>query len=126
MRKDDMRKDRKNIPLILLVILGIVLLPALACRIGGSKPTPTPTKEVKTTPYQAEIEGKIIVDKAPVRNGPGVSFTNLGVLKKDAVVTITGISSDRDWYRIKTPPGIDPKGKECWISVLFVEQKSPQ
>jgi uncharacterized protein YgiM (DUF1202 family) len=121
-----MRKDRVAIPLFLLVILSMILFPAIACTIGEEDPTPTPTKEVKTTPYQYDIEGKVIVDGSPVRDGPGSGYTKLGTLKKDVKVTITGVSSDKNWYRIKTPSGIDPKGKECWISILFVQQTPSQ
>lgn len=120
---------RKTSPLILLLLTLVLLfgLPALACSTSDSskEPTATPTAEVKTTPYSPEKEGEVDLEDAPVRNGPGLHFEQIGTLKKGTKLVITGVSSNGDWYRLKTPAGIDPKGKEVWISVLFVKVIQP-
>ena len=119
-----MTKQRQAISILSLFLILAIVLPALACATT-STPTPTPTKEVKTTPYSETKEAEVSLEDAPVRNGPGAGFTQIGTLKKKTKVIINGISSDGSFFRIQTPAGIDPKGKECWISVIFVAVIQP-
>lgn len=122
-----MRKDHRFLPVLILTLLLFFLLPALACSTSSepAAATATHTPEVKTTPYDPTQEGEVDLEDIPVRNGPGLQFEQIGTLKKGTKLVITGISSNRDWFRLKTPAGIDPKGKEVWISVLFVKVIQP-
>lgn len=122
-----MRKDRRILPVMLLTVLLVFLLPALACSTSSdpADPTVTPTPEVKTTPYDPTMEAEVDLEDTPVRNGPGLQFEKIGTLKKGTKLVVTGVSSNLDWYRLRTPAGIDPKGKEVWISSIFVKVIQP-
>jgi hypothetical protein len=122
-----MRRASKAITVFMFSVLVMTLFPAIACSLTGeSTATPTPTLELKITPM--EIEGKIIVQDSPLRSSPGKENTQLGVIKKGEKVQVVGISSDGNWYQIKTPasvPGVI-KDLKVWISVLFVELPQPE
>lgn len=120
-----MDNRQKSLRIFLFLSVIIFIIPSLACLGSAATATPTATKEVKTTPYSETKEADVNVEGAPIRSGPGKNFEQLGTLKKNTRVKITAISSDENWFRIEKPAGLDNKGKETWISVLYVSVLIP-
>ena len=77
-----------------------------------SPPTDTPPPATPTPgPPMAGIKGQ----NAPIRQGPGLVYDELGLAKKGESYPITGAFVTGDWYQI------DYKGQPGWVSVIQVE-----
>jgi uncharacterized protein YgiM (DUF1202 family) len=61
------------------------------------------------SPSQAQSVnfGTVVVNTSflNVRNGPGSQFLVIGVVRGGAELPVTGITSDRAWWRVQTPAG---------------------
>jgi len=74
-------------------------------------PTPTPTWTVSLSSLSAEVN----VNKANVREGPGVMYRVVRQYRQGAVLQITGRTEDGAWLSI-----IGPDGMAGWISAGIV------
>ena len=120
-----MRK-RLSIPVhLFLFILGLFILPGLACSFGVEEDEATPTPELQTT----AINKLVVVDfnGAPLCNGPGVDYDQIGIVSEDKQLEVIAVSSDGNWYQV-TPPetlkNVSP-GWQAWISVLYTAEIMP-
>ncbi|MCS7060349.1 MAG: SH3 domain-containing protein [Anaerolineae bacterium] len=66
-------------------------------------PTPTPVPIVRVTP----LTGTAAVN---LRFGPGLGYAVVGVLRQGDLITVTGVTQDRAWWRV------DLSGKAAWVS----------
>lgn len=68
----------------------------------------------------AETSGNtaIVIQQINIRSGPDTSFTSIGILNANDIVTLTGKNSSGTWLQIKFAS--DPSG-EGWISSGFVK-----
>jgi len=60
----------------------------------------------------------VIIQQLNVRSGPGTSFTSLGILNPNDVISLTGKNNNGSWLQIDFPVGADGKG---WVSSGFVK-----
>lgn len=110
---------------IFLFFLGLFILPGLACSFGVEDDEATPTPELQST----AITKMVVVDfdGAPLRNGPGVDFDQIGIVSEDKQLEVIAVSSDRNWYQV-TPPetlkNVNPDW-QVWISVLYTAEIVP-
>ena len=75
-------------------------------------PTDTPPPATATPgPPMAVIKGQ----NAPIRQGPGLVYDELGLANKGEIYPITGTFITGDWYQIEY------KGQSGWVSVIQVE-----
>jgi hypothetical protein len=120
------------------ILLGLFLLPGLACnafagRTDSSLPpppniTPTPAGEDEgilptlaptvtlppdnsIVPVQGRV--RILVD-LNVRSGPGVQFDRVGFLLQNEIVPVIGRDESSGWWQIQCPPTTE--SARCWIS----------
>lgn len=119
-------------------LLGLLILPALACnafagRVDTSLPppatltptvassenentpaiAPTVTFPAGSTPVPLEGSVRVLVD-LNIRSGPGVRFDRVGFLRQGEIVPITGRDEASGWWRIPCPPTAGSAA--CWIS----------
>jgi SH3-like domain-containing protein len=64
-------------------------------------------------------EGRVAVDKAQVRGGPGIQFKAVGQLRRGTPVECRGQVGD--WMRIAPP-----EGSALWISRAYIEPLPPE
>ena len=60
----------------------------------------------------------VIIQQLNVRSGPGTSFTSLGILNPNDIISLTGKNSNGTWLQIDFPAGADGRG---WVSSGFVK-----
>ena len=109
-----------------LLILGLFVFPGLACSFSTGEEDATPTPEVMATPLNKWVV--VDFDGAPLRNGPGVEFDQIGVVSEEKQLEVIAISSDGNWFQV-TPPetlkNVNPDW-QVWISVLYTAEIMPQ
>lgn len=59
-------------------------------------------------------DGRVTVDKAQVRGGPGLQYKNVGMLARGAAVEVRGQLGE--WLKIRPP-----EGTSLWVSAAYVE-----
>lgn len=77
--------------------------------IPPSKDSPSEDTTVLTTDVQYV---KALTD-VNIRKGPGTNYDTLGKVKMGQVIKVTGISSNRSWWRVICP---DNTTGSCWIT----------
>jgi heat shock protein HslJ len=87
-------------------------LPEVEGEIGGATATPS-------APAAEDGTGTITApDGVNMRLGPGAAYSVVGIIPDGTVVTIVGVSQDREWWLVENPENID---EQVWISRNFVQ-----
>jgi uncharacterized protein YraI len=101
-----------------------VLLVLMACGNSGTGSLPsTPTPQaIAVTPIHAQAQ--IVVDTANLRTGAGLTYQQIGRLSKDTLVSVSGVSSDGNWYQVSA---VDPQGASIqgWVAADFITYITP-
>ncbi|MGA2490757.1 MAG: SH3 domain-containing protein [Anaerolineales bacterium] len=72
---------------------------------------------LEATPTETGPSGRV-VQRLNVRSGPGMTFTSLGMLEPDVVVSLTGKNSTASWFQIDYPSG---PGGYGWVTAQFIQ-----
>jgi len=62
----------------------------------------------------------VVLQKLNVRSGPGTSFSSLGMLNPQDVVTLSGKNASGTWLQIEYPDGPGGKG---WVTAAYIQIK---
>ena len=120
-----MKNHKKMLAWFALFLFVLFALPGLACSFGDEEDEATATPEVSLT----AITKTVIVDfdGAPLRNGPGVDFDQIGVVSEEKQLEVLAISSDGNWYQVKPPESLQTVNPnwQVWISVLYTAEIAP-
>lgn len=110
------RKHDKSKELFVGFVCIILLLIMTACESKTLVFTPTTEEGVVVVPVQQT--GKIIVNNAVLRAGPGVDYDQIGTLTNGENVEVIGKTTRGDWLKIIVD-GFS-KDEEIWVSSDFV------
>jgi uncharacterized protein YgiM (DUF1202 family) len=83
------------------------LLAALVVALGGAPPALAAPANVRGTPV-AQVAALVNLN---IRSGPGLHYRILGMLRPGHRATVTGLSDDYHWWRVRCP-----WGGVCWVS----------
>jgi hypothetical protein len=82
-------------------------------------PTITPTPSVSPTPTYDFLAGRINVDMASCRFGPGGGYLLRGTLYKDDLVEVTGyMYQNQNWLFLHT---LERPDRNCWVSAELID-----
>jgi hypothetical protein len=62
---------------------------------------------------RSEVEWIVAIENVRLRTGPGMNYATEGLVLKDQVVRVTGISQDGSWWRVSCSS--DASGN-CWVT----------
>ena len=107
------------------LFLALFALPALACSFNGDEEEVIETQEVFAKPVSKQVI--VDFDGAPVRNGPGVDYDQIGNISEGKQLDVIAVSSDGNWYQVTPPETVKNMNPdwEVWISVLFTAELAP-
>lgn len=77
-----------------------------------------PTNAAVWVKSQFVKDGVVVGDKIKLRSGPGISYRDVGMLKKGAKVGVRG--SQGEWVRIEAPPEL-----VLWVNRGLVQERRP-
>lgn len=69
------------------------------------------------TPTPTGPTGRVM-QRLNVRSGPGLTFTSLGVLEPDGMVSLTGKNATASWFQIDYPTGPGGRG---WVTAQYIQ-----
>jgi uncharacterized protein YgiM (DUF1202 family) len=107
------------------LFLTLFALPTLACSFNVEEDEVIETPEVFAKPVSRSVI--VDFDGAPVRNGPGVDYDQIGNISEGKQLEVIAVSSDGNWYQVTPPETIKNMNPdwEVWISVLYTAELVP-
>lgn len=84
----------------------------LFAKDGFVKPAPVVTP-VDTNAYPTDVKFVMAQQDVRLRSGPGTQFRILGFIAEGQTAKVTGVSADRNWWRVICP---DNSTGSCWVS----------
>jgi uncharacterized protein YgiM (DUF1202 family) len=88
-----------------------------ATSVETVEPTATPAPPTATTTPWPEPATATAVTDLNIRNGPGLAYPVLGMLRAGQIARITGISPDGGWWQIEFSGSANGRG---WVSAHYV------
>ena len=89
----------------------------LFAKDGFAQPAPQPiaTVPVDMNAYETNVKFVMALQDVNIRSGPGTQFGILGYVAEGQIAKVTGVSANRNWWRVICP---DDSVGSCWISAL--------
>lgn len=114
-------KSSTNIWLIVLVILGAIVVVALAALLGMAIAGGSSVSGPEVIPPPPDTSGPYVVANTyvNVRSGPGTNFPSYGVAPPGAQAPVIGVSPDGGWWQIQVPTDKIPSG-QGWVSADYL------
>jgi uncharacterized protein YraI len=84
----------------------------LFAKDGFVKPEPVVTP-VDTNAYPTDVKFVMAQQDVRLRTGPGTQFRVIGFIAEGQTAKVTGVSADRNWWRVICP---DNSVGSCWVS----------
>lgn len=105
----------KRLAIIVLVVLMMIPSFALGCHCGLGDPGKTVSSWWNESIIGQTV--RVVMEYVSVRNGPGLTYTKIGMLKKDTKVTVIDVAiiGSATWYMIRY------NGGNGWISAGYVD-----
>lgn len=86
----------------------------LFAKDGFVKPEPIVTPvPVDTNAYPTDVKFVMAQQDVRLRSGPGTQFRIIGFIAEGQTAKVTGVSADRNWWRVICP---DNSIGSCWVS----------
>ena len=90
----------------------------LFAKDGFAKPAPVVLTPVIVTPvdtnaYATQVKYVLALQDVRMRSGPGTQFNIIGFVAGGQTAKVTGVNSDRNWWRVICP---DNSAGSCWVS----------
>ncbi|MCS6847174.1 MAG: SH3 domain-containing protein [Anaerolineae bacterium] len=90
-----------------LISAPAVVLAVLVIALGSAPPALAAPAHVRGTP----VTRVMALVNLNIRSGPGLRYHVVGMLRPGHRATVTGLSDDYNWWRIRCP-----RGGVCWVS----------
>lgn len=89
----------------------------LFAKDGFAQPTPVPvpTQPVDMNAYETNVKYVMALQDVNIRSGPGTQFRILSYVAEGQTAKVTGVSANRNWWRVICP---DDTVGSCWVSAL--------
>ena len=89
----------------------------LFAKDGFAQPEPEPvvTLPVDMNAYETNIKYVMALQDVNIRSGPGTQFRILSYIAEGQTAKVTGVSANRNWWRVICP---NDTVSSCWVSAL--------